>query len=440
MVEDDLNMPRDCAGLKPHPLRFDINNEIHARPFEQIVAPLTATHYAMFSEEHQEEQEYRHICDLCRRYGLHPPMENANHFAADFGNFRLRWERHAEFTTYTFLRQNKDEEPFAKTACSEVPKEWLRALPGLLLTAIKAEILDKGQSRPSDAELDKYFVSESLVSSLIGSNGAQRWTDMRIDNDGYIRSLIYDRGMSPRKAGRVLLRIFEIAVYRNLSLLALPLAREVSVKIALINSELAELTEELGQTNSAAAEKDLLRDLTRVSAEIETLASKTAYRFSATRAYYQIVLSRIAELKEIPVDPYQTISEFLDRRLAPAVRTCNSVADRLADLSRRATRSANLLRTKTDFALAEQSQAQLAAMNQRAQRQLRLQETVEGLSIAAISYYLVSLVGYAAEMARPLGLAVNVELIKGASIPVILLAVWFALRRIKKRLSRDHPI
>ena len=240
----------------------------------------------------------------------------------------MRWERHAEFTTYTFLRQNKDEEPFAKTACSEVPKEWLRALPGLLLTAIKAEILDKGQSRPSDAELDKYFVSESLVSSLIGSNGAQRWTDMRIDKDGYIRSLIYDRGMSPRKAGRVLLRIFEIAVYRNLSLLALPLAREVSVKIALINSELAELTEELGQTNSAAAEKDLLRDLTRVSAEIETLASKTAYRFSATRAYYQIVLSRIAELKEIPVDPYQTISEFLDRRLAPAVRTCNSVADR----------------------------------------------------------------------------------------------------------------
>ena len=437
MAADETVAQRDCAGLKPHPLRFDINNELHARPFEQIVAPLTATHYAMFHEEHLEEQEYQHICDLCRRYGLHPPMEKASHFSADFGNFRLRWERHAEFTTYTFFRANRKVEPFAKTACSEVPAEWLAGLPGLLLTALKAEILSKDQPRPREADLDKYFVSESLVSSMIGGNAAQRWTDMRIDKDGYIRSLIYDHDMSPRKAGRVLLRIFEIAVYRNLALLALPLAREVSLKVALINSELADLTEDLSRASSAEAEAALLRDLTRVSAEIETLSARTAYRFSATRAYYPIVLSRIAELKEMPVDPYQTISEFLDRRLAPAVRTCNSVADRLADLSRRATRSANLLRTKTDFALAEQSQAQLASMNKRAQRQLRLQETVEGLSIAAISYYLVSLVGYAAEAAQHLGLNVNVDIVKGASIPVVLLAVWMALRRFKKRLFKD---
>lgn len=437
MMETTVNASGDCAGLTPHPLRFDISNELHARPFEQIVAPLTATHYAMFHEEHLEEQEYRHICDLCRRYGLHPPAEKASHFSADFGNFRLRWERHAEFTTYTFFRANRKAEPFATTACVEVPKEWLSGLPGFLLTAIKAEVLAKDQPRPEESELEKYFVSESLVSSLIGGNAAQLWTDLRIDKDGYNRTLVYDHGMTPRKAGRVLLRIFEIAVYRNLALLALPLAREVSLKVALINSELADLTEQLSEAGDAETEAALLRDLTRVSAEIETLSARTAYRFSATRAYYPIVLSRIAELKEMPVDPYQTVAEFLDRRLAPAVRTCNSVADRLGDLSRRATRSANLLRTKTDFALAEQSQQQLAAMNRRAQRQLRLQETVEGLSIAAISYYLVSLIGYGAEAGHNLGLAVNVDLVKGASIPMVITAVWLALRRFKKRLYRD---
>jgi uncharacterized membrane-anchored protein len=189
--------------------------------------------------------------------------------------------------------------------------------------------------------------------------------------------------------------------------------------------------------NTREDEATLLHNLTRVSAEIEMLSARTAYRFSATRAYYPIILSRIAELKEVQVNPYQTLSEFLDRRLAPAVRTCNSAADRLADLSRRATRSANLLRTKTDFALSEQNQAQLASMNRRAQRQLRLQETVEGLSIAAISYYLVSLIGYGANALKNLGLPMDTDIIKIVSIPVVLLGVWMMLRRVRKRLFKE---
>ena len=39
----------------------------------------------------------------------------------------------------------------------------------------------------------------------------------------------------------------------------------------------------------------------------------------------------------------------------------------------------------------------LGAMNRRQQLQLRLQATVEGLSVAAITYYIVGLVGYAAK-------------------------------------------
>ncbi|MCR9214640.1 MAG: DUF3422 domain-containing protein [Proteobacteria bacterium] len=437
MVEDEREFSRGCAGLKPHPLRFEINNELHARPFEQLVAPLSGTMYAMFHEEHGQKEEYRHICNLCDRYGLHPPGENTNHFSADFGSFRLRWERHAEFTSYTFFRATHGKEPFAESACSEVPKDWLSSLPGVLLTAVKIELLDRSQEKPTEQDLDRYFVSDSLVSSIIGGEAAQLWTDLRIDRDGYNRTLVHNHDMPPRKAGRVVLRIFEIAVYRNLALLALPLAWDVSRKVALINSELADLTGKLSHEGSPSEEAELLLNLTRVSADIESLSAKSAYRFSATRAYYPIILSRISELKEIQVNPYQTIAEFLDRRLAPAVRTCNSASDRLADLSRRATRSANLLRTKTDFVLSEQNQEQLASMNKRAQRQLRLQETVEGLSIAAISYYLVSLVGYAAEAGNTVGLSLNVDLVKGISIPVILFSVWMTLRRFKKRLYRD---
>jgi uncharacterized membrane-anchored protein len=69
--------------------------------------------------------------------------------------------------------------------------------------------------------------------------------------------------------------------------------------------------------------------------------------------------------------------------------------------------------------------------------QLRLQATVEGLSIAAISYYVVSLLLYVAKAAKVAGLPVNPELAAGLSIPVVLWSVWRATRRIHERLQRS---
>jgi uncharacterized membrane-anchored protein len=91
---------------------------------------------------------------------------------------------------------------------------------------------------------------------------------------------------------------------------------------------------------------------------------------------------------------YQTLADFTERRLAPAVRTCDSFSARLEDLSQRAAWTSELLRTRIDIALTKQNRDLLQSMDERARVQLRLQQTVEGLSVVAISYYLVALVGY----------------------------------------------
>jgi uncharacterized membrane-anchored protein len=143
-------------------------------------------------------------------------------------------------------------------------------------------------------------------------------------------------------------------------------------------------------------------------------------------------------LREEQVDGYQTIGEFLDRRLGPAMRTCASVSERLADLSRRATRAANLLRTRVDFALERQNQNLLHSMDRRAKLQLRLQQTVEGLSVAAITYYVVGLVNYAAKALKDAGLPVNPTLATGVSIPIIVALLWFGLQRARKVIHRTE--
>jgi len=237
----------------------------------------------------------------------------------------------------------------------------------------------------------------------------------------------------------------EIATYRNFALLALPVARRVGPELDRIDGGLAALTREvsaLSSSNDTEIDEwrgtELLDRLMRISSEIERLNSQHSYRFAAARAYSELVRSRLIELREERHEGYQTIQEFLDRRLWPAMRTCESVEERLADVSRRATRAANLLRTRVDFVVQQQNQGLLGSMDRRAKLQLRLQETVEGLSVAAITYYAVGLVGYAAKALKDIGaLPVEPALIQGLAVPVVAIGVWMGLHRFRKRLERD---
>ena len=86
---------------------------------------------------------------------------------------------------------------------------------------------------------------------------------------------------------------------------------------------------------------------------------------------------------------------------------------------------------------APMSQAVLDAMNKRQETQLQLQNAVEGLSIAVITYYGASLVSYLAKGAKASGLPVAPDLIVALSIPLIAVAVWWGVRRLHRRVRLD---
>eukprot|EP00752_Nemacystus_decipiens_P013128 g11617.t1 len=423
-----------------HPDRYALSNELHARPFEELTAPVEVGLYAMITGEGAAEDDRAHLMTLCDRFGVNPPAEGVNFFSGDLGPFRLRWERHSEFTTYTVIVPREDREPFAVPPGDKLPRDWFEELPGELLVATQLVLLSRDDPEPDPALIERLFVQGSLVTSSLSNGSAQVWTDLRIHPDGHNRILLKDRSMSSRKAGRMIQRLVEIATYRNMALLALPVARKTGPKIAEIDQALAELTDAMAQPRAEPQQDDgkLLELLTAQSAEIERLASAAAYRFSAAQAYYALVEARLKELREQQVEGYQTIGEFLDRRLGPAMRTCLSVSHRLEDLSRRATRAANLLRTRVDFALERQNQNLLHSMDRRAKLQLRLQQTVEGLSVAAISYYLVGLINYAAKAAEKAGAAIDSTFVTGLSIPVVVALLWLGLQRARTLIHRHN--
>jgi len=419
-----------------YPQRVELNDEAHARPPEQLTAPVRISYLALLSDGANRDAERAHIAALAADFGVKPPAANAIHYSADFGRFRLKWERHSEFARYKFIIPGAGEDPFADPPVQKLPAHWLAGLAGQIMVATHAAILPRAGLQDYDVISARFFAGNPLVGAGIAGGAAVALMDFRIRPDGFSRLLVLDDSLRPRQAGRAVQRLLEIDTYRLMAQLTLPIARQLLPRLGLAEDELAKITSALTHVTEAD-EPDLLDRLTRLAAQIESFESQNQYRFSAARAYYQIVQRRIEELREVRIPAIQTFKEFTELRLAPAMNTCTVTALRLESLSSHVARATQLLSTRVDLTREHQTIAVLESMNRRADLQLRLQQTVEGLSVAAVTYYIVGLIGYAARGLRAAGLAVNPELAMGASIPVVIFAVWLGIRRIHHMVHKE---
>lgn len=424
------------VNFNEHSLRHELVNEVHARPFERLEPPVLVSHVALLTGEGGALAGRPHMAELCQRMDVAAPEPESNHFSANLGAFRCKWESHAEFVSYTFFVEGGGDDPFAETAIAAVPHDWLGGLPGELLVASHL-VFERADAHERDLEaLRRFFSMSSLAGSAAAGGAAEVWSDFRLHEDGFSRILVRNRGLRARQAGRMVQRILEIETYRLLALLALPLAREAGPQITNVAESLAAITDRMARTGQLTDEHAALNELTGLAARLERLASRNTYRFSASAAYYDLVEKRVAALREERIPGMQTIGEFMDRRMAPAMRTCQTMAQRQERLADRVARATGLLRTRVELAMEAQNRNLLRSMNRRARLQLRLQETVEGLSVAAISYYVVGLVAYAAKAVSAGGVRMPVELVTGMAIPVVVLLVWLALQRARRRLAR----
>ncbi|MDE2048090.1 MAG: DUF3422 domain-containing protein [Betaproteobacteria bacterium] len=415
-----------------HPERFLLADEVHARPPVAIEAPARASYVAVLIDADDRTREHAHLVQLCERFAAAPPLAAATHHSVRLSaHLHLKWERHGEFSGYTFFTSGAAPAPFTQPAVSLLPPGWIDRIPGSTIAACHIDVV-RADAVPDTAALLALFPGLHPVGAEVADGAALAYTDFRIQDDGYGRVLVVDRGLSPRQAGRLVQRLFEIEAYRMLALLALPIARRQSPRILAIERSLAELTD--GIARGEGDDEALLHELTRLAAEVESGLAASQFRFGACRAYYDLVRTRIGELREARVSGFQSIDEFMSRRLTPAVATCTTVSQRLQDLSERVAQASALLSTRVDIARERQNQALLASMDRRARLQLRLQETVEGLSVAAITYYSAGVMGYIAKAAHALGAPINPEVVVGVMIPFIAVLVIWAVRRARQRI------
>lgn len=428
-----MNQPAD------HPERFVLADEVHARPPEPLETASRLSYVAVLVDPDARVGEFARLVQLCERMGVPPPAAGLTQFVAPLGNVRLKWERHGEFSAYTVIAPGVPGLPFAETAAALLPAHWLREVPGTTVMSAHAVLLPAGDGPPAEGELAPWFLpGASIVGAGLAEGAGYAFTDFRIHPDGSSRFVLLNRGFTVRQAGRMAQRLFEIEAYRMLALLALPIARRQSPRINAIEKSLAVLMDGIARDAGMAYAGDeaLLQELTRLAAEIESGLAASQFRFGACRAYADIVRTRIADLREERIPGMQTIGEFMARRFEPAIATCFTVAQRLRDLSDRVAQASALLSTRVDIVRERQNQALLASMDRRAKLQLRLQQTVEGLSVAAITYYAVGLIGYLAKGLKAAGVKLDPDIAAGVAVPLVAGAALWTLKRVHARIAR----
>ncbi|HVG49377.1 MAG TPA: DUF3422 domain-containing protein [Rubellimicrobium sp.] len=421
-----------------HPLRYSLANELHARPFPVAQAPGWAAYLALKPESDAAARdrgaERAHLLALLDRFGAPHPQPDATHWYGALGRHWLKWESHTEFVTYTLLGSGGDRQPFDPALFELFPSDWLAAAPGTRLTSALFRIEVAQDDGEIGAKADGWFVPESLAISRMLDDQIVAAADFRIDPAGHMRFAVWARPETgERRVGRVVQRLCEIETYKAIAMLGFARARDLGLRMGELDARLTALVADMAGSGRA---EESLHALLDISAALEAMIARSSFRFGATEAYEALVHQRIEALREDRFEGRQSLREFMARRFDPAMRTAASTRARLQAMAERAKRAGDLLRTRVDVERSAQNQRLLESMDRRADLQLRLQHTVEGLSVVAISYYAVGLALY---LLGPLTHQIDKAWLAAGVTPLVVLATWLGLRRIKRGIADGAP-
>jgi len=419
------------ATIKCHPLRKAILAEIHARPYAPITTPRVILQQAFLCKPSTNAQDdLTAFANWCENHKLPPPPPEARHHMITLNGTSLTWERHTEFITLTW---DCPPAPNALKELWDLSEDHILGLMSenhALISAVHIDLI-RGSGSAEIPDL-KGFDTNSLCLSTVKDGRALVMVDFRQDRFGATKFIVYNNGLDDKNCGILIRRLLEIETYRVMSLYGFERLKAVLPKIASVEKQLVHLTGQMNDKTDLEITRKTLEEITDIAADLTNLSASSQYRFSATRAYYSLVNARLKRLSEENIPSYSSIEEFLAKRLAPAMRSCENIETRIKNASEKLDRATRLLRTKVDIQMQLQSHQVLDSMNERALMQYRLQTTVEGLSIAAVSYYVVGLVAY---LAKGLGFDgfISPARLTAISVPIAIISVWYIIRRIRAR-------
>ena len=441
---------------------LNINNissykdELHARPYIRLGSNLRTFHFTYAIKDDDEKKAWRYLNSFLKKLNFSSlPSIPSKFWVAEGKDMTIRYECHTEFISLTLIYPQKIETKTTKLPnlfdikfLNILPLKFLKNFPGKHFLSSWIEMSPSSYIfKPSDIE--SFFFHDNFAGSKVAEGGAKVFMSFKSDRTnflglGFRRVFIQNKSLRTRRTGRLLQRIVELETYQVLSLLGLSNVRGQSFNLSKLEKNITEITKSVAKTTKKNLDKNSisypdyqkdLNELSYVIAKIEEISSSTNYRLSATFAYYKLVEQRLKDLREERLESFQTNDEFLSRRLLPAIRTCEAFSSRLESLAIRAQRADNLVRTQIEMGVQIQNKNLLESMEVRARAQLRLQETVESLSIVAITYYIIGLLSTLVDPINFEKVFFNKQIFLAFCVPIILISIWYVAKIVRKKIN-----
>lgn len=417
--------------MREHELRRQVVGEMHLRRWPAVPVPGVILQWVIEVDAADRDEE---IAVLDRHSNATGEDAHPRHREGTLPKgIRFAWERHSEGSSLTLFVPCTQCDAFRaprEQADLEGPLAWVDSLPGKIIRATAIHLVESEAQAEELAPTIDFSPSETVSCHLQGT--ARMWSDFRLWPDGFGRLLVSAGDTDRRDFTRLLQRLQELGNYRNKALLGLPEAQAVWPRLDAAEERLATLSRRV--TNSDETDDALLQELSDLSLELMAVAASINYRMSATQAYATLVEERLDQLRIEPIAGYASLADFTERRFRPAMRTCTAVVERERQLALRANQLSSLLRARISTRIENQNAGLLRSMEQSSSLQLRLQQLVEGLSVVAVSYYFLGLVGYALKGAAHRWPSIDAEMAIGILVLPTMLAVWLALHAIKRRV------
>ena len=434
---------------------LSFKDELHARPYIKLGNNLRTFHFAYLIKENDEKKSWKYLDKFLRKINFQKlPNEVSKYWVAEGKDLTVRYECHTEFISLTLIYPNKIENKnkpklFDENFLNLLPIDFLENFPGDHFLSTWIEMAPSNFNfKPIDIE--EFFYHDNFAGSNVAEDGANVFMSFKSDRtdflgSGFRRVFIQNKNLRTRRTGRLLQRIVELETYQVLSLLGLPQVRQETLNLSNLEKQITEITKSVSKTakknlnKKSIAYPDYQKDLNELSyvvAKIEEIDSSSNYRLSATAAYYKLVEQRIQDLREERLESFQTNYEFLSRRLQPAIRTTEAFSRRLESLAIRAQRADNLVRTQIEMGVQIQNKNLLESMELRARAQLRLQETVESLSIVAITYYIVGLLSTLVDPINFDKFFISKTVFLALCVPIILVLIWYIAKMVRKKINK----
>ncbi|MGE8066261.1 DUF3422 domain-containing protein [Pseudomonas sp. NPDC089569] len=400
-----------------HPFRQSLHNELHARPSLYFDEPAHVFHLAFLASEKECNAFLQDCC-------LESLDLNAAQGITRLDGHALKWERHTEFFTLTLVVTSTCDD-LSWTTLPEVLAQKVRVhLPALINSV---QIVVRGEAQ---LDLSRYGFKDPC-GSCVGGGDAVVWSDFRLSEEGNNRLLFVNRRLNAYRQGRMIRRLLEIETYRMMASLSLPMAKTLSAQLDVFDSTLVTLSERNADAAGSHA-RALLADISNLSAQVVSSTAKTRHRFSATQAYAQLVFERLGELRESHVGDCQRLGVFIERRFKPTLRYCTATEQRLEHLAKSVANLGDLLQARVQVEMEEQNSEILKSLNARADAQIKIQHAVEGLSIIAISYYLINLLKLGYSGLHLLGVSLTPRDAMLVMTPLAIGILGLIVRRIRK--------